>query len=397
MTSRRLALLALLVAVFFLLPSGVKFYADWLWFAEVGYQGVYAKSLTTQSTLWVTAFAVGFGLLTLNLRLAFRVLTRREIVMVTPEGPRVIVVDPARLRPVVTVAAAAGAVLVASIAAAQWETWLVYWNAVPFGKVDPVLGYDVGFYVFALPFWRWLHSLAIIVLALATVGSGLIYVGAGFLRLSSQRGIELRPPASTHASLLAVCWLAIIAAGAWLAIPEMLTAPSGLITGATYVDVHARMPAAWALVVVAVIGMLLAGYQVMQSRLWPLLRRSGCACWCRSAAPSTRPACSASSSVRTSRCARRPTSSHNIAATRAAFALERVEERELSGDAALTRATSTPTRSRCGTCRCGITSRCSTPSARSRRSAPTTTSCRSTTIATRSTASIARSCCRRAS
>ena len=109
MTSRRLTLLVLLVAVFFLLPSGVQFYADWLWFGEVGYQGVYARSLTTQSTLWLTTFVVAFGVLTLNLRLAFRVLTRREIVMVTPEGPRAIVVDPARLRPVVTLASAAGA------------------------------------------------------------------------------------------------------------------------------------------------------------------------------------------------------------------------------------------------------------------------------------------------
>ena len=275
MTSRRLTLLVLLVAVFFLLPSGVQFYADWLWFGEVGYQGVYARSLATQSTLWLTTFVVAFGVLTLNLRLAFRVLTRREIVMMTPEGPRAIVVDPARLRPVVTLVSAAGAVLVASIAAAQWETWLIYWNAAPFGKADPVLGYDVGFYVFQLPFWRWLHSLAILLLALTTIGVGLVYLGAGFLRLSTHRGIQLRPPASTHAAVLAACWLAIIAAGAWLAIPEMLTAPSGLITGATYVDVHANMPAAWVLVVVAALGVLLAAYQVTQERIWPLVTAFG--------------------------------------------------------------------------------------------------------------------------
>ena len=159
MTSRRLTLLVLLVAVFFLLPSGVQFYGDWLWFGEVGYQGVYARRLATQSTLWLSTFVIAFGVLTLNLRLAFRVLTRREIVMMTPEGPRAIVVDPARLRPFVTLASAAGAVLVASIAAAQWEKWLIYWNAAPFGKADPVLGYDVGFYVFQLPFWRWLPSI----------------------------------------------------------------------------------------------------------------------------------------------------------------------------------------------------------------------------------------------
>ena len=191
MTTRRLTLLVLLVAVFFLLPSGVQFYADWLWFGEVGYQRVYELSLATQSTLWLTTFVIAFGALTLNLRLAFRVLTRREIVMMTPEGPRAIVVDPARLRPIVTLASAAGAVLVASIAAAQWEKWLIYWSAAPFGKADPVLGYDVGFYVFQLPFWRWLHSLAILLLALTTVGVGLVDPGAGFLRLSAQRGIHL--------------------------------------------------------------------------------------------------------------------------------------------------------------------------------------------------------------
>jgi uncharacterized membrane protein (UPF0182 family) len=337
MTSRRLTLLVLLVAVFFLLPSGVQFYADWLWFGEVGYQGVYARSLATQSTLWLTTFVIAFAVLMLNLRLAFRVLTRREIVMMTPEGPRAIVVDPARLRPVVTLASAAGALLVASIAAAQWEKWLVYWYAAPFGKADPVLGYDVAFYVFQLPFWRWLHSLAILLFALTTIGVGMVYVGAGFLRLSAQRGIQLRPPASTHAAILAACWLAIIATGAWLAIPEMLTAPSGLITGATYVDVHANMPAAWALVVVAALGMLLAAYQVTQERIWPVATAFGL-CVLVSIAGAVYAAGLQRFVVAPNEQAREaPFIVHNIAATRDAFALERVEERELSGDAALTR------------------------------------------------------------
>jgi len=337
MTSRRLTLLVLLVALFFLLPTGVQFYADWLWFGEVGYQGVYARTLTAQSTLWLTTFVIAFGVLTLNLRLAFRVLTRREIVMVTPEGPRAIVVDPTRLRPVVTLASAAGALLVASIAAAQWETWLVYWNASPFGKVDPVLGYDVGFYVFKLPFWHALHSLAILLLALSTIGAGLVYIGAGFLRLSARRGIELRPPASTHAAILAGCWLAIISTGAWLAIPEMLTVPSGLITGATYADVHASMPAAWVLVVVAALGMLLAGYQVTQARIWPLVTAFGL-CVLVSIGGAIYAAGLQRFVVAPNEQAREaPFIVHNISATRDAFALERVEERELSGDAQLTR------------------------------------------------------------
>ena len=200
-----------------------------------------------------------------------------------------------------------------------------------------MLGYDVGFYVFQLPFWRWLHSLAILLLALTTIGVGLVYLGAGFLRLSAHRGIQLRPPASTHAAVLAACWLAIIAAGAWLAIPEMLTAPSGLITGATYVDVHANMPAAWVLVVVAALGVLLAAYQVTQERIWPLVTAFGL-CVLVSIGGAIYAAGLQRFVVAPNEQAREaPFIVHNIAATRDAFALQRVEERELSGDAALTR------------------------------------------------------------
>ena len=90
---------------------------------------------------------------------------------------------------------------------------------------------------------------------------------------------------------------------------------------------------------------------------------------------STPASSSASSSRPTSRCARRRSSCTTSTATRAAFALDRVEERELSGDAlADARRHRRATRRRSRTCGSGTTSRCSTRSARSRRSAPTTTS-----------------------
>ena len=337
MTSRRLPLILLLVAAVFLVPSAVHFYTDWLWFGEVGYQGVYARSLTTQSMLWLSVFVLGFLVLYANVRLAFRVLVRREIVVVTPEGPRAIIVDPARLRPVVTLASAAGAVLLASVAASQWETWLMFWNASAFGRVDPVLGHDVGFFVFQLPFLRWLHGTAVLLLVLVTLGVTLVYFGAGYLRVSLLSGLQIRPPAQTHASVVAAFWLLTIAFGAWLAIPELLTSSSALITGATYVDVHARMPALRALAIVAALGIVLAAYQTVQARLWPLLTAFGlCALvslgGAAYAAALQRFVVGPNEQARES-----PYIVHNIAATRAAFALDTVEERELSGDAALTR------------------------------------------------------------
>ncbi len=152
-----------------------------------------------------------------------------------------------------------------------------------------------------------------------------------------QRGLELRPPASTHLAVLAAVWLLVIGAGAWLSIPEMLTVPSGLITGATYVDVHARMPAAYALMAAAVVGVALAAYQVMQVRLWPIVTAFGL-CFVVSVGGAVYAAALQRFVVAPNEQAREsPYIAHNIAATRDAFALERVQERELSGDAALTR------------------------------------------------------------
>ena len=50
---------------------------------------------------------------------------------------------------------------------------------------------------------------------------------------------------------------------------------SGIIHGASYVDVHARIPLQWVLVVAAVIGAGLAVYQATQTRLWPVLAAVG--------------------------------------------------------------------------------------------------------------------------
>ena len=49
----------------------------------------------------------------------------------------------------------------------RWEIWLAWRNAVPFGVADPILGHDVGFYVFSLPFLQLLTGLgqALVVLA----------------------------------------------------------------------------------------------------------------------------------------------------------------------------------------------------------------------------------------
>ena len=63
----------------------------------------------------------------------------------------------------------------------------------------------------------------------------------------------------------------MLAFGAWLRIPHLLTEQSGVVFGASYVDVHARMPAYRLLMAAALAGAGLAVYQAFSIRFAPIL------------------------------------------------------------------------------------------------------------------------------
>ncbi len=106
--------------------------------------------------------------------------------------------------------------MVALYAASQWETWLTWRFAVPFGQADPILGRDAGFYIFSLPFLQFVRRLAQTVILLAGLGAGLLYFVSG--SLSSRFGslVWMTSPAPGHLSLLAAAFFLLLAAGAWL-------------------------------------------------------------------------------------------------------------------------------------------------------------------------------------
>ena len=80
---------------------------------------------------------------------------------------------------------------------------------------------------------------------LAAVGAGALYVVAGQLGLTPF-GPRVGPRAQRHLSWLAAALFLVLALAAWLSRVQEIVTPSGIIQGASYADVHARMPAALA-------------------------------------------------------------------------------------------------------------------------------------------------------
>jgi uncharacterized membrane protein (UPF0182 family) len=330
--------LAVLAALFFLVPAMATLYADWLWFAEVGMQPVFARTIATETVLGAAVFVVVYAVLYANLHLVRNTLTERSFTVFGPQGPRVVAIDLRRLRSLFSLVVVVVAALIGLYASRQWQVWLMARHAVPFEASDPILGRNVAFYLFQLPWLQLLHRLALMTLLLSV----LIVVGAQVagrgLVLDPDRGLRISAGARRHLSVLAAGLLLLLAFSSWLGIPELLTTPSGTVHGASYVDVHARLPTQWALVAAASVGAGLALYQVWQPRLWPILAAIGLYVGVALAGAAYAMVLQRFVVAPNEQVRETPYIGYSISATRAGFALDKVVERPLSGDAALSAA-----------------------------------------------------------
>jgi uncharacterized membrane protein (UPF0182 family) len=335
---RRSRLLLVTIALMVLVvPAFVEFYTDWLWFGESGYQDVFFRMVASQAMLGGVAGALAFVVLLVNMRVAMWGFSPRQLVFTTREGPIAIPVDPRRARAGTVVVAGVVALLLGLYASSQWLEWQLFLRAQAFGEADPILGRDAGFYVFHLPFLdavRWFLLTLVVLSALTTAA---VYAMTGALDFDLSHSSPIAPQARQHLAILSAAWLVVFAFSAYLDVPRILNTPAGIIHGAANVDVAVRIPALRVLMMAALAGAALALYQAVSVSWWPIitavvLNVIVVAGGWFAAALMHRFVIAPNEQVRET-----PYIEHNIAATRRAFALDRVDERELSGDALLTR------------------------------------------------------------
>ena len=234
----RWLVIAVAVFVLFIAASiGKGIYADYLWFDSVGLSSVYGKEILTKVILFFASALIFLLFIGFNLWLARRL---------APEGYEesfIAEVEPATLRRIVTIGMVAGslflAVIFGSVAAGQWDTVLRFANRVDFGVNDPAFNHDVGFYVFALPALRalqgWLVG-AVIVTLLAVVGVYAFTLSLQNFELRLSRGNK------GHVGALLIGLLLLFCFGYVLSIFELAIGHNGVVQGATYTDIHARVP-----------------------------------------------------------------------------------------------------------------------------------------------------------
>ncbi|WP_186832342.1 UPF0182 family protein [Micromonospora endolithica] len=277
MSRRGRVTIAVLVGVFVLLTLlgwGVQAWTDWLWFDEVRYTEVFTGVLVTRLLLFL---AIGLGMAVIvggNLWLAHRLRPRMR-----PHSPEQATLE--RYRMLLGPRLGAWIALVATVvglfaglsAQGRWSQWLLFRNGGDFGVDDPEFGIDVGFYVFQLPFLRYLLGVGFTAIVLAVIGSLAVHYLFGGVRLQGV-GDRMTNAARAHLSSLVAVFVLLKAVAYVLDRRAMLLEFNDTANtyGAGYSQVNALLPAkeilAYISIVVA-IAIIVFSNAWMRNLVWP--------------------------------------------------------------------------------------------------------------------------------
>ncbi len=245
MVKNKAIYLMLFGIVFLVLPlfySMLMLYTDYLFFSETGYTGVFTKALTAKISVGIFFGIIFLLFITANTAIASRAnFPHRDIFVI--EG----IIHPLKrsgiekaVKPLSIFAGIIFALFAGQWGALKWEDFLLFKNSAELGIIEPILGRDVGFYLFKLPFIEALKSFINFTLVLT-----LILIAANyFLRggiVVTDRSFSVDKRVSRHIGILAGLYIMNIGFGFYLDTFRLLFSEYGVVFGAGYTDVNARL------------------------------------------------------------------------------------------------------------------------------------------------------------
>ncbi len=233
----------LLIILLFSLRGLAGFYTDFLWFDSVDQGSTWRQLLTAKIVPAIVFTVVFFVIMLVNLMIADRLAPKYR-----STGPEDELVERyqqfvAPYQGRIRVGIALFFALVAGVGvSSQWKQWVLFTNRVDFGVKDPQFDMDVGFYVFQLPFLRfiadWLFAGLVIVLLVTAVAH---YLNGGIRFQSPFQRVT--PQVKAHISVILALMALVKSAQYYLDRYELNFSTRGAVQGASYTDVNAQLPA----------------------------------------------------------------------------------------------------------------------------------------------------------
>ena len=252
----------ILILLIAFLRTFAVFYTDALWFSSISLHSVWLKLFEIKAGLLVT-FAVIFAVLLL----ASLIVAER----LAPKGPSLDaedefvkryqeVIGPYSrwLRVVVVVVLS---LIIGSRAVGQWQNWILFNNSTPFDATDPQFHRNVAYFVMTLPFEQFLVHWTLVALFVVLLVTLLSHYLNGGIRVQGSRP-RVRPAVKAHISVILGLLALVKAVGYYLARFSLDLSSNGYVQGASYTDVHARLPALELLILVSLAAAILLIYNI---------------------------------------------------------------------------------------------------------------------------------------
>lgn len=318
--------LVIAVTIFFVVVKALAIGAEGLWFISEGYGSVFLRRLSWQLAMFVVGFSVFFLLVYSPYRFARKAAEKVPM----PLKERLfgdvdkLMVDVALDKWAFGVCIFL-AVIAGLIASSRWIYLMHFLYATPFGRADPIFKHDLGFYTFILPFLRFWVTFGLVGLIFGLLGMVLRLRYEELLRFE-ESGMEA--PAFAARPLLAfvACFLFLLAIAQFLGRYSILFSTRGVLFGAGFADVYGTRFAFWLMMIVSLTGALWCLYEMRSGELKRLR-------WVFTALFATWlvgklifPAAIQAFAVKPNEREReRPFLAHNIALTRYAYNLDKVQ------------------------------------------------------------------------
>jgi uncharacterized membrane protein (UPF0182 family) len=248
-----LIILGVLAVVFMIFTT---FYTDFLWYSSVEKSSVFTTLLVTQLALFLIFGLIMATAIGLTMLIAYR--SRPEIGVMSAEQVSLeryrASLEPFHKIILIGIPTMFG-VMAGMSASAQWQSWMTFRYATPFGQNDPQFNTDISFFAMQYPFLRFVLGFMVAVLILSILMAAVTHYVYGGLRL---QGAPPRTSRAAHVqlSILGGLFMLLKAAGYWLDRYGLAVQAQPLVdgfTGLKYRDVNAVLPAKDILVVIALV------------------------------------------------------------------------------------------------------------------------------------------------
>jgi hypothetical protein len=245
-----------------LLKLASDFLVDWLWFSSIGYLQVFLTTIVAKAAVFFAVLTATAVILWLNGLLAVHFARRQPTQAAAfawkPTGnappPDLFTLMRGRLPWPRIIAGGAGllALLVAAAEAGNWGTFLRFLYQVPYGADDPLYNKDIGFYLFSLPAYILVKNWMLLTLVLSALFAGTIYWVHGDIEYDVHNR-SISPTAIAHGSALLGLLFVVEAASYGLDRYLLLYGDNGVVVGASYTDVHVKLPVLWLLIGISIV------------------------------------------------------------------------------------------------------------------------------------------------